>query len=155
MNYTNDPIEAAALLMLKSNGNTTTKDVKDYLREVLPDLYVTQDTVHYVLDDMFQDGTLEFIDNGTFRVYQHAKVAPQVIELTKTDLGHKVVDSIGQVVEVSFKTKEKGVRVFTGTLTSYYIFGRVMMELGSGEIKSFYLERVIYIKIDNTIFKRK
>jgi hypothetical protein len=155
MNYTNDPIEAAALLMLKSNGNTTTKDVKDYLREVLPDLYVTQDTVHYVLDDMFQDGTLEFIDNGVFRVYNLKPVQAQEVELSKTDLGHKVVDSIGQVVEVSFKTKEKGDRLFTGTLLSNDIFGRVMLELSNGDIKSFYLERVIYIKIDNVIYKRK
>lgn len=154
MNYTNGPIEAAALMLLR-NGTTTTKDVKDYLRTVLPDLYVTQDLVHDVLDEMFQEGTLEFIDNGVFRVYNLKPVQAQEIELSKTDLGRKVIEMIGQEVEVSFKTKEKGDRVFTGTLTSNDIFGRVMMELGSGEIKSFYLERVIYIKIDNVIYKRK
>lgn len=64
-----DALKAQVDKLLKANNTVTTLEVKVELRKTDPEFYWDQATVSRMMDELAQDGTLTYTDNGTYRTY--------------------------------------------------------------------------------------
>jgi len=149
---TNNIYLAVANLLIDTHGNTTTLEVKNYIRSVIPGLYCVQDDVSKALDEAQDAGILSYQDLGTYRVYSKAE---DIFEVTSLELAQRIVENIGKPLYVEFKEKKDNVlRKMTCVVTGCNILGRAFAE-ENGSPKSFYLNRVKLVKIGNITYVRK
>ena len=149
---TNSIYQAAAVLLIEENGSTTTLEVKNYLREVLPTLYCDQKTVSDQLKFLEFQGVLSYVDNGTHRIYT---MAAKNTLVNKLEMGSIIINNKGKEVYVEFKTKENNtLRKMTCIIESIDIFGKATV-LENKEHRSFYIDRVKFLQIGNQSWKRK
>ena len=149
---TNNIFLAVANLFIDSNGHTTTLEVKNYIRKVIPGFYCVQADVSNALDEAQDAGLLSYQDMGTHRLYSKAE---ESIELTGLELAGMIVGNIGKPIYVEFKEKkDNALRKMDCVVTSYNILGRAFAE-EAGNPKSFYLSRVKLVKIGNITYVRK
>lgn len=149
---TNNIYLAVANLLIDTHGNTTTLEVKNYIRSVIPGLYCVQADVSNALDEAQDAGILSYQDLGTYRVYSKAE---DIFEVTSLELAQRIVENVGKPLYVEFKEKKDNVlRKMTCVVTGCNILGRAFAE-ENGSPKSFYLNRVKLVKIGNTTYVRK
>ena len=149
---TNNIYLAVANLLIDSNGHTTTLEVKNYIRKVIPGFYCVQADVSNALAETASLGLLSYQDTGVYRVYSKAE---ETVQLPGLKLAEVIVENIGKPIYIEFKEKKDNVlRKMNCTVTGYNILGRAFAE-EAGNTKSFYLSRVKLVKIGNITYVRK
>jgi len=107
-------IEKAAELLIDVRGNTTTLEVKKYLRK--QNWRVSQQEVSDIMDKMLG---LTFTDNGTYRTYEYVTITPTVMKAKKIKKDKKIskskmVDLMenagGKFITVTFEKKNGDTR---------------------------------------------
>lgn len=66
-----DALKDTVKKLLEANNTVTTLEVKNALRSEYKALYWTQDFISDTMKLMAEDGTLEFEDQGTYRIYSY------------------------------------------------------------------------------------
>lgn len=64
-----DALRAQVDKLLKANNTVTTLELKVELRKTDPEFYWNQATVSQMMDELYQNGTLVYTDNGVYRIY--------------------------------------------------------------------------------------
>lgn len=66
-----DALKDTVKKLLEANNTVTTLEVKNTLRSEYKSLYWTQEFISDTMKSMSEDGTLEFEDQGTYRIYSY------------------------------------------------------------------------------------
>jgi 2',3'-cyclic-nucleotide 2'-phosphodiesterase (5'-nucleotidase family) len=115
MNYSK--IETVINSLLKVNNTVTTLEVKTELRRNYPRQKWDQKLVSDIMDQMFNDKTLSFNSNGTYRVYSSVKPSissPTVKQVVKTLTTKNVI------VKKQKISKTKAIDLLTNTGGRYF-----------------------------------
>ena len=125
-------IEEVVLDLLKSNNTVTTLEVKNELRKRHPYQPWYQADVSLFMSDMYEEGTLDYIDNGFHRIYSLPKTlpSPQPTSITSNydDIFLKLKNNGGRFVSVTTQNGD----TITGIIdTSFYTPGSNVLKFKS------------------------
>lgn len=146
---------------LLSKGNTTTKDIKEYLRTKFPNENWTQalvsDTMILINNHRLIDG-LSFIDNGTFRTYytQNNTVSTRRVRrkrCTKTQLLNLLNNHGGRFITITWTASDGKSRTYNGRIKSKPDgLGNMIFETTRDGIKTVIVRNIEKITSNNNIY---
>lgn len=121
-------IKEAAEQLIKTNGSTTTLEIKTKLRTDLPFNYWTQSNISDVMSEYSNSGAFDFSDNGTYRTYSFPVVKKSItkkVVVTKKSVPTHVSGKITRKKALDLMKNNKG-RFFTVTFVKQDGTNRVL-----------------------------
>ncbi|AGO49443.1 hypothetical protein Phi4:1_gp030 [Cellulophaga phage phi4:1] len=148
-------ITGVMVFLMKQNRKTTSKEVKDFLREVFPEEKWFQNDISDAMSLFCDENTkTTFDDNGTFKTY-HMK--PEVIKISRTDMVDLLKNCLG-TFKIKFSTKNAKKKTLTCATDAFNFMdnlGYINVVTTEGGLKKVDPKTLKYLKIDNQVYKTK